>query len=99
MGKRKYTDQELLAWEDKLVGSILEIVERADDQVVKAGRGWYDVGHAEVQILAREYEASVFRAAAVVSVLSPLSQWAGNLSDAWAAFAGEPMVHSLPTPL
>jgi hypothetical protein len=97
MGRRKYTDEELAEWEDRLVLKILGIVDMADEATVAAGRGWYDVGHAEIQILAHEYDVSVFRAAAIVAALSPLSRWAGNLEDAWRLFEGEKPKHSLPS--
>lgn len=96
MGKRKYSDSDLNAMAKAAETKALEIYARADVETVKAGIGWYPLGHAECQIIAAEYGADVDTVAAVMAVLSPQTRWIGNVEDTWSAFAGEPFRHSLP---
>lgn len=96
MGRRKYTDEQLEQFTCVWAAEIEAVCKRAAPDVVAAGLGWYDVARAEARLLADAHNVSLARAAAVIAVCSPLTRWAQNLEDAWAAFGDERMRHTLP---
>lgn len=96
MPKRKHNTRQLNAIARKSEAICLEAYEFASEEVRQAGIGWYSVAYAEAGILAYETGVSLPRAAAIIAVLSPRTQWRLNLEDAWSLVEYDACRHALP---
>ena len=104
MGKRKYTDEQVSAMVAFAEARLRAAIDAASPEEVAHGKRWYSYGHEEarlVQSVASDTygrPVTTYEACSAIAVLSPLCQWAGNLSDAFDIAAGvkSQLGHSLP---